>query len=102
MILLTSSSAAALLLASGHAPLDYSLAFGSVTLVGAYLGKRVVSLLVRRFQCASLIVLVLGGLISASVAAIGTAGVLDLLEKLEAGELLDSLVVRFPCFATSV
>ena len=97
MILLTSSSAAALLLTAGHSPLDYSLAFGLVTMVGAYLGKRVVSLLVKRFQCASLIVLVLGGLISASVAAIGTAGVLDLLEKLEAGELLSSLVVRFPC-----
>ena len=51
----------------------------------------------RRFQCASLIVLVLGGLITASVAAIGTAGALDLLEKLEAGELLSSLVLRFPC-----
>ena len=97
MILLTSSSAAALLLTAGHSPLDYSLAFGLVTMVGAYLGKRVVSLLVQRFQCASLIVLVLGGLITASVAAIGTAGVLDLLEKLEAGELLSSLVVRFPC-----
>ena len=97
MILLTSSSAAALLLTAGHSPLDYSLAFGLVTMVGAYLGKRVVSLLVQRFQCASLIVLVLGGLITASVAAIGTAGVLDLLEKVEAGELLSSLVVRFPC-----
>ena len=97
MILLTSSSAAALLLTAGHSPLDYSLAFGLVTTVGAYLGKRVVSLLVRRFQCASLIVLVLGGLITASVAAIGTAGALDLLEKLEAGELLSSLVLRFPC-----
>ena len=97
MILLTSSSASALFLAAGHSPLDYALAFGLVTTVGAYLGKRVVSLLVRRFQCASLIVLVLGGLITASVAAIGTAGALDLLEKLEAGELLSSLVLRFPC-----
>ena len=97
MILLTSSSAAALLLTAGHSPLDYSLAFGLVTTVGAYLGKRVVSLLVRRFQCASLIVLVLGGLITASVAAIGTADAHDLLEKLEAGELLSSLVLRFPC-----
>ena len=75
-------AARALLLTAGPSPPDYSLAFGLVTTVGAYLGKRVVSLLVRRFQCASLIVLVLGGLITASVAAIGTAGALDLLEKL--------------------
>ena len=102
MILLTSSSASALFLAAGHSPLDYALAFGLVTTVGAYTGKRCVALLVQRFQCASLIVLVLGGLIAASVLAIGAAGTLDLLEKLEAGELMSSLVFKFPCWATHV
>ena len=48
MILLTSSSASALFLAAGHSPLDYALAFGLVTTVGAYTGKRCVALLVQR------------------------------------------------------
>lgn len=65
MILLTSSSAAAVFLAAGHAPIDYALAFCAVTAVGAYTGKRFVALIVRQLRCASLIVLVLGGLIAA-------------------------------------
>ena len=57
-------------------PLDYSLAFGLVSCAGAYVGKRCVTSLVREHRCASMIVLLLGGLIALSVISVGFAGAL--------------------------
>jgi uncharacterized membrane protein YfcA len=88
MVLLTSSCAAAGFVFSGVAPLDYSIAFGSVTMLGGYLGKRGFSHLVQKHGCASLIVLLLGGMIGVSMLAVAVTGILDLWRKLQAGAAL--------------
>ena len=91
--MLTSSSAAAVFLLSGLSPLDYSIAFGAVTMAGGFAGKRLLGQLVRRYHCTALIVLVLGGMIGVSMVAIAATGIINLHSKLSqdsatVGELL--------------
>jgi len=43
---------------------------------------------VKQYRCASLITLLLGGLIAASVVAVAVAGTLDMLARVEAGQPL--------------
>ncbi len=86
MVLLTSSSAATVFIMSGISPVDYSIALGSVTFLGGLLGKAVVSSLVRRHRCTSFLVLLLGGMIAASVVCVGATGILDVSRRLEHGE----------------
>ncbi|KAL1523967.1 hypothetical protein AB1Y20_018883 [Prymnesium parvum] len=85
MVLMTSSSAAAVFLLSGACPLDYSLFLGALTLVGGYGGKSLLLHLVRRYQCTALIVLILGSMIAVSMLAIMVTGIINLQEKLLAG-----------------
>ena len=53
MVLLTSSSAAAVFLLAGIIPLDYALAFGAVACVGGFVGKAGVAMLVRKYRAVS-------------------------------------------------
>lgn len=92
MVLLTSSCAAAGFVLSGVAPLDYSVSLGSVTMLGGYLGKRGFSHLVRKHGCASLIVLLLGGMIGVSMLAVAATVILDLWRKLRAGAALGDIL----------
>ena len=94
---MTSPSAASVFVANGLVPLDYCLAYGLVTCVGAYAGKRGIGHLVRKHQCAALIVLLLGGLIAASMLAISATGALALRQQLGAGQLGPALRLRSPC-----
>ncbi len=97
MVLLTSSSAAAVFLLAGLIPLDYALAFGLIALIGGCTGKIFISALVRRYRASALIVLLLGGLIAASMLATTLAGLLDLHAKWEAGKLSSALELKVPC-----
>lgn len=100
MLLVTSSCAAVGFIAGGVAPLDYALAFGAVTSVAGYSGKRFFSHLVQKYRCASLIVLLLGGMIAASMLAVGATGALDLRRRLADGtQMADVLVFRGLCAA---
>ena len=85
MVLLTSSCAATGFILSGVAPLHHSIVFGIVTMLGGCLGKHAFSHLVKKHGCASLIVLLLGGMIGLSMLAVATTGTLDLRRKLLAG-----------------
>lgn len=88
MVLLTSSCAAFGFVSSGVAPLSYAVPLGALTLGGGFLGKQLFSKLVKQYRCASLITLLLGGLIAASVVAVAVAGTLDMLARVEAGQPL--------------
>jgi len=87
-VLLTSSCAAFGFVSSGVAPLSYAVPLGALTLGGGFLGKQLFSKLVKQYRCASLITLLLGGLIAASVVAVAVAGTLDMLARVEAGQPL--------------
>jgi uncharacterized membrane protein YfcA len=97
MILLTSSSAAAVFLLGGLVPLDYALALALVAFAGGFAGKVGVAIVVRRFRASALIILILGGLIATSMLATTAAGVLDLKAKFHAGTLRSSLALHTPC-----
>mmetsp|Transcript_37796 Transcript_37796/g.122200 ORF Transcript_37796/g.122200 Transcript_37796/m.122200 type:complete len:159 (-) Transcript_37796:1019-1495(-) len=113
MVLLTSSCAAFGFVSSGVAPLSYAVPLGAtrsweaesrrvsahfrrisaglagaLTLGGGFLGKQLFSKLVKQYRCASLITLLLGGMIAASVVAVAVAGTLDMLARVEAGQPL--------------
>eukprot|EP00966_Prymnesium_polylepis_P040751 945708-Prymnesium_polylepis.1 len=92
MVLLTSSSAAAVFVLSGVSPLDYSLFYGGLALLGGYGGKRLLAHLVRRYRCAALIVLILGTMIGVSMLAIAATGASNLYDKLQAGAGIDAVL----------
>ena len=97
MVLLTSSSAAAVFMLASLVPLDYAVALGLVALAGGFAGKLFISALVRKYRAAALIILLLGGLIATSMLATTFAGLLDLRQKWEAGRLHSALELRMPC-----
>ena len=97
MVLLTSSSAAAVFWLGGTLPPDYALAFGLVAMCGGFTGKLVIASLVRRYRASAMIILLLGGLIALSMLATTAAGLLDLRGKWEAGKLSSALQMRVPC-----
>jgi len=100
MVLLTSSSAAAVFLQAGVAPADYSIAFGLVATLGAYTGKVGITALVRRYRASALIILLLGSLIGISMLATTAAGLLNVRDQLASGRGLSSLVaLRSICSA---
>ena len=99
MVLLTSSSAAAVFLLSGLIPIDYAIAFGLVAMAGGFVGKICITALVRKYRASALIVLLLGGLIATSMLATTAAGLLDLRSKAMAGRLNTVLALRMPCSA---
>lgn len=97
MVLLTSSSAAAVFLVGGLVPIDYALCLALVACAGGFVGKAGVGVLVRRYRASAMIILLLGALIAASMLATTAAGVLDLHSKWHAGKLRASLALRTPC-----
>jgi len=99
MVLLTSSSAAAVFLLGGLIPTDYALGLGLVAMAGAAAGKVGIAALVRRYQAAALITLLLGGLIALSMLAATAAGLLDLHTKWQSGRIWAALALRTPCSA---
>ena len=99
MVLLTSSSAAAVFLLAGIVPIDYALALGFVALTGGCFGKLCIGALVRRYKAAALIILLLGGLIGVSMLATTAAGLLDLHAKWLAGRLSTVIELHMPCAA---
>ena len=97
MVLLTSSSAAAVFLLANLIPLDYALGFGLVACAGGFVGKAGLGYLVKKYKLSALIILLLGGLIAVSMLATAAAGLLDLYSKYEAGRLHTALLLKMPC-----
>lgn len=98
MVLLTSSSAAAVFLLGGLIPLDYAAALALVAACGGFAGKAGVAILVKRYRASAFIILLLGGLIAVSMLATTAAGLLDLRGKYAAGKLtVASLMPHAPC-----
>ena len=100
MVLLTSSSAAAVFLLGGLIPLDYAGGLALVAAMGGFAGKAGVAMLVKRYRASAFIILLLGGLIATSMLATTAAGILDLRTKYAVGELsVASLLPHAPCAA---
>lgn len=97
MVLLTSSSAAAVFLLSNLIPLDYALALGLVACAGGLCGKLGLGYLVKKYKLSALIILLLGSLIAVSMLATAFAGLLDLHSQWATGRLRASLTLRAPC-----
>ena len=97
MVLLTSSSAAAVFLLSNLIPLDYALALGLVACAGGLCGKLGLGYLVKKYKLSALIILLLGSLIAVSMLATAFAGLLDLHSQWASGRLRASLTLRAPC-----
>ena len=69
----------------------------SITFVGAFLGKQFVSLLVKRWRCSAIIVLILGGLIAVSIIGILLAGAFDVHNTLKVAGVAGVFVFSPSC-----
>lgn len=78
MVLFSASSAVLAFAAAGRLPTQYALVFGAACLAAAFVGTAAVGRLVRRSGRASLLVLILAGVITTGAVVTGVFAVSDL------------------------
>merc|ERR1712232_851863 len=84
LFVLSTSTCLAFLVA-GTAPLDYALWLAFMTGLGAVFGKAVIGWIVKRFRRPSIIMFLLGGIITASVVAMVITGTIDVINDIQHG-----------------
>lgn len=80
-----SSSTALAFLVGGIAPIDYAFYLASSTVVGAVFGKAVVGWIVKKYRRPSIIIFILGGIITVSVVVLVISGIIDVVNEVREG-----------------
>jgi len=84
LFVLSTSTCLAFLVA-GTAQLDYALWLAFMTGLGAVFGKAVIGWIVKRFRRPSIIMFLLGGIITASVVVMVITGTIDVINDIQHG-----------------
>eukprot|EP00298_Acanthocystis_sp_HF-20_P010055 c18644_g1_i3.p2 GENE.c18644_g1_i3~~c18644_g1_i3.p2 ORF type:complete len:121 (+),score=47.14 c18644_g1_i3:421-783(+) len=89
MIFFTSSATTMQFMILGMLRWDYTMWYGAIGLLGGYLGKKIVEVLIKKYARPSIVIFILALIIGASCVLMGVSGIVDVVNSANEGRTSD-------------